>query len=49
MQLEKLVISLRQQGDSTHVNSSDGNPPAAQEVANTGLITTTLRQDNLLY
>jgi hypothetical protein len=46
MQPEKLVIRLRQQEDSTDVNSSVGNSPASQEVANTGLITTTLRQDN---
>jgi hypothetical protein len=46
MRLEKLVISLRQQEDITDVNSFDGNSPAAQEVANTGLIATTLGQDN---
>jgi hypothetical protein len=45
---EKLVISPRQQEDSIDVNSSDGNSPAAQEVANTGFITTTLAHDNYL-
>jgi hypothetical protein len=46
MQPEKLVISPGQQEDSAGVNSSVGNSPAVQEVANTGLITTTLGQDN---
>jgi hypothetical protein len=38
---EKLRISLRQQEDSIDVNGSDENSPAAQEVVNTGFITTT--------
>jgi hypothetical protein len=38
----------RQQEDSSGANSSDGNSLAAQEVANTSLITMTLRQDNYI-